>query len=112
MVEAAAELAGGPRLYLTHQTGERDVELVRAAYRVAGLQADVEPFVVYDMGRRLGPEAWTLIVCRAEGAYRWPSDGRGKGGDSRPAADRDRRSPAEERGSPRLGGCGPVAAAV
>ena len=52
MVEAAPQLAaGGPRLRLTHQTGERDVEMVRAAYRQAGLQADVEPFL-YDMGRR------------------------------------------------------------
>jgi UDP-N-acetylglucosamine--N-acetylmuramyl-(pentapeptide) pyrophosphoryl-undecaprenol N-acetylglucosamine transferase len=63
MVEAAAELAaGGPDLHLTHQTGERDVEMVRAAYRAAGLQAEVEPFL-YDMGRRLGQT--DLIVCRA-----------------------------------------------
>jgi UDP-N-acetylglucosamine--N-acetylmuramyl-(pentapeptide) pyrophosphoryl-undecaprenol N-acetylglucosamine transferase len=63
MVEAAAELAAGqPRLRLTHQTGERDVEMVRGAYRAAGLQADVEPFL-YDMGRQLGRA--DLIVCRA-----------------------------------------------
>src|SRR4051812_14441249 len=63
MVEAAAELAaGGAGLRLTHQTGERDVEMVRAAYRNAGLQADVEPFL-YDMGRRIGQA--DLIVCRA-----------------------------------------------
>jgi UDP-N-acetylglucosamine--N-acetylmuramyl-(pentapeptide) pyrophosphoryl-undecaprenol N-acetylglucosamine transferase len=63
MVEAAARLAtGGVHLRLTHQTGERDVELVRAAYREAGLQADVEPFL-YDMGRQL--VAADLIVCRA-----------------------------------------------
>jgi UDP-N-acetylglucosamine--N-acetylmuramyl-(pentapeptide) pyrophosphoryl-undecaprenol N-acetylglucosamine transferase len=63
MVEAAAELAaGGAHLRLTHQTGERDVEMVRAAYRAAGLQADVEPFL-YDMGRQLGSA--DLIVCRA-----------------------------------------------
>ena len=36
--------------------------MVRAAYRQAGLQADVEPFL-YDMGRRLRPA--DLIVCRA-----------------------------------------------
>jgi UDP-N-acetylglucosamine--N-acetylmuramyl-(pentapeptide) pyrophosphoryl-undecaprenol N-acetylglucosamine transferase len=36
--------------------------MVRAAYRSAGLQADVEPFL-YDMGRRLGQA--DLIVCRA-----------------------------------------------
>ena len=63
MVEAAPQLAaGGNRIRLAHQTGERDVEMVRAAYRQAGLQAEVEPFF-YDMGRRL--HAADLIVCRA-----------------------------------------------
>jgi UDP-N-acetylglucosamine--N-acetylmuramyl-(pentapeptide) pyrophosphoryl-undecaprenol N-acetylglucosamine transferase len=63
MVEAAPRLAaGGSRLRLVHQTGERDLEMVRAAYRQAGLQADVEPFL-FDMGRQLG-EA-DVVVCRA-----------------------------------------------
>jgi UDP-N-acetylglucosamine--N-acetylmuramyl-(pentapeptide) pyrophosphoryl-undecaprenol N-acetylglucosamine transferase len=63
MVEAAPQLAaGGDRVRLAHQTGERDVEMVRAAYRQAGLQAEVEPFF-FDMGRRL--RAADLIVCRA-----------------------------------------------
>ena len=63
MVEAAPELAtGGSRFHLTHQTGERDVEMVRAAYRHAGLAADVEPFF-YDMGRQLGQA--DVVVCRA-----------------------------------------------
>jgi UDP-N-acetylglucosamine--N-acetylmuramyl-(pentapeptide) pyrophosphoryl-undecaprenol N-acetylglucosamine transferase len=63
MVEAAAELAAqGANLQITHQTGDRDVEMVRAAYRQAGLAAEVEPFF-HDMGRRLG-EA-DLVVCRA-----------------------------------------------
>jgi UDP-N-acetylglucosamine--N-acetylmuramyl-(pentapeptide) pyrophosphoryl-undecaprenol N-acetylglucosamine transferase len=63
MVEAAAQLAAGPpHLHLTHQTGERDVEMVRAAYRAAGLQAGVEPFL-YDMGRQLGQA--DVVVCRA-----------------------------------------------
>jgi UDP-N-acetylglucosamine--N-acetylmuramyl-(pentapeptide) pyrophosphoryl-undecaprenol N-acetylglucosamine transferase len=63
MVEAAAELAaGGPALHLVHQTGERDVEMVRAGYRQAGIQAEVEPFL-HDMGRRIGRA--DLIVCRA-----------------------------------------------
>lgn len=63
MVEAAAGLAAGrPHLRLTHQTGERDVEMVRGAYRAAGLQAVVEPFL-YDMGRQLGQA--DLVVCRA-----------------------------------------------
>jgi UDP-N-acetylglucosamine--N-acetylmuramyl-(pentapeptide) pyrophosphoryl-undecaprenol N-acetylglucosamine transferase len=63
MVEAAPRLAAGrPPLRLTHQTGERDVEMVRTAYRQAGVQADVEPFL-YDMGRQLATA--DLIVCRA-----------------------------------------------
>jgi UDP-N-acetylglucosamine--N-acetylmuramyl-(pentapeptide) pyrophosphoryl-undecaprenol N-acetylglucosamine transferase len=63
MVEAAPRLAAvGNPLRLAHQTGERDVEMVRAAYRQAGLQAEVEPFF-FDMGRRL--RAADLIVCRA-----------------------------------------------
>jgi UDP-N-acetylglucosamine--N-acetylmuramyl-(pentapeptide) pyrophosphoryl-undecaprenol N-acetylglucosamine transferase len=63
MVEAAPELAtGSPRVRLAHQTGERDVEMVRAAYGAAGIQADVQPFF-YDMGRRV--RAADLIICRA-----------------------------------------------
>jgi UDP-N-acetylglucosamine--N-acetylmuramyl-(pentapeptide) pyrophosphoryl-undecaprenol N-acetylglucosamine transferase len=63
MVEAAAQLAAGnPPLRLTHQTGERDVEMVRAGYRRAGLRAEVEPFL-YDMGRQL--VAADVIVSRA-----------------------------------------------
>jgi len=63
MVEAAEELAArGPSLHLTHQTGERDVEMVRAGYRDAGLAADVAPFYD-DMARRIGRA--DLIVCRA-----------------------------------------------
>jgi UDP-N-acetylglucosamine--N-acetylmuramyl-(pentapeptide) pyrophosphoryl-undecaprenol N-acetylglucosamine transferase len=63
MVEAAPELAArGSRLRLVHQTGERDVEMVRTAYRHAGLLADVEPFL-YDMGRQLGQA--DVIVCRS-----------------------------------------------
>jgi UDP-N-acetylglucosamine--N-acetylmuramyl-(pentapeptide) pyrophosphoryl-undecaprenol N-acetylglucosamine transferase len=63
MVEAAPELAAGsPRLRLAHQTGERDVEMVRTAYAAAGIQADVQPFF-YDMGRRV--RAADVIICRA-----------------------------------------------
>jgi UDP-N-acetylglucosamine--N-acetylmuramyl-(pentapeptide) pyrophosphoryl-undecaprenol N-acetylglucosamine transferase len=63
MVEAATELAaGGSPLHLIHQTGERDVEMVRTAYRETGIQADVEPFL-YDMGTQL--RRADLIVCRA-----------------------------------------------
>jgi UDP-N-acetylglucosamine--N-acetylmuramyl-(pentapeptide) pyrophosphoryl-undecaprenol N-acetylglucosamine transferase len=63
MVEAAAELAAqGPHLRVTHQTGERDVAMVRAAYAQARLAADVEPFLD-DMGRQLGQA--DVVVCRA-----------------------------------------------
>ena len=63
MVEAASQLAAGDQaLRLVHQTGERDVEMVRTAYREAGLQADVEPFL-FDMGRQLGQA--DVVVCRA-----------------------------------------------
>ena len=62
MVEAAAELARVPTLRLTHQTGERDVDVVRAAYDKAGLAADVRSFID-DMGRQVARA--DLIVCRA-----------------------------------------------
>ena len=63
MVDAAVQLAAsGSHFRLVHQTGERDVEMVRTAYRQAGLQAEVEPFL-YDMGRQLGTA--DVIVCRA-----------------------------------------------
>jgi UDP-N-acetylglucosamine--N-acetylmuramyl-(pentapeptide) pyrophosphoryl-undecaprenol N-acetylglucosamine transferase len=63
MAEAAAELAAAPwPLRLTHQTGERDLEMIRDAYRHAGLEADVQPFL-YDMGRRIADA--DLIVCRS-----------------------------------------------
>ena len=38
------------------------MEMVRTAYREAGLPADVEPFL-YDMGRQLGQA--DVVVCRA-----------------------------------------------
>ena len=63
MTEAAPLLAAARNGFsLVHQTGERDVELVRTAYQRAGLRAEVEPFL-YDMGRRL--QAADLVVCRA-----------------------------------------------
>jgi UDP-N-acetylglucosamine--N-acetylmuramyl-(pentapeptide) pyrophosphoryl-undecaprenol N-acetylglucosamine transferase len=63
MVEAASRLAtADPHLRLTHQTGERDVEMVRSGYRAAALDAVVEPFL-YDMGRRLSDA--DVVVCRA-----------------------------------------------
>jgi UDP-N-acetylglucosamine--N-acetylmuramyl-(pentapeptide) pyrophosphoryl-undecaprenol N-acetylglucosamine transferase len=41
-----AELkSAGEALHLIHQTGEKEVEEVRSAYRAAGLEADVRPFL-------------------------------------------------------------------
>jgi UDP-N-acetylglucosamine--N-acetylmuramyl-(pentapeptide) pyrophosphoryl-undecaprenol N-acetylglucosamine transferase len=63
MAEAATELAGRtPPLQVTHQTGERDLSMVRAAYAQAGLTAEVAPFFD-DMGKRLAVA--DLVVCRA-----------------------------------------------
>ncbi len=63
MVDAVRHLsAGGVRLAVTHQTGEKDVEFVRAAYLQAGLPARVEPFL-FDMHSEM--TAADVIVCRA-----------------------------------------------
>ena len=63
MVEAAAQLAAHPGgMAITHQTGERDLELVRDGYRRAGLEARVEPFL-FAMDREI--KAADLVVCRA-----------------------------------------------
>jgi len=62
MVEAAPRLAAAGGVDVTHQTGERDVELVRAGYRAAGLAARVEPFL-YAMDREM--KQADVIVCRA-----------------------------------------------
>jgi UDP-N-acetylglucosamine--N-acetylmuramyl-(pentapeptide) pyrophosphoryl-undecaprenol N-acetylglucosamine transferase len=63
MVEAAPGLAAGaPRVAITHQTGERDLAMVREGYRRAGLEARVEPFL-YAMDREMRRAA--VVVCRA-----------------------------------------------
>ena len=62
MVEAAPRLAAEPRVAITHQTGERDLEMVRDRYRRAGLEARVEPFL-FAMDREM--KAADLVVCRA-----------------------------------------------
>jgi UDP-N-acetylglucosamine--N-acetylmuramyl-(pentapeptide) pyrophosphoryl-undecaprenol N-acetylglucosamine transferase len=62
-LEAAPELArAGARLAITHQTGERDLEMVREGYMSAGLAARVEPFL-YEMDREM--KAAHVIVSRA-----------------------------------------------
>ena len=63
MVEAATRLAAtGVELAITHQTGERDLGLVRGAYERAGLTARVEAFIFEIDGEM---RAADLVVCRA-----------------------------------------------
>jgi len=63
MVEAAPRLATHDgRMAITHQTGEHDLELVRDAYRRAGLDARVEPFL---FSMDLEVRNADLVVCRA-----------------------------------------------
>jgi UDP-N-acetylglucosamine--N-acetylmuramyl-(pentapeptide) pyrophosphoryl-undecaprenol N-acetylglucosamine transferase len=62
-VEAASELARAtPALTVTHQTGARDVEMVREGFRRAGLSARVEPFI-QDMAEEMS--AANVVVARA-----------------------------------------------
>jgi UDP-N-acetylglucosamine--N-acetylmuramyl-(pentapeptide) pyrophosphoryl-undecaprenol N-acetylglucosamine transferase len=63
MVEAAARLAAsGIRLAITHQTGERDLDLVRSAYQRAGLAARVEAFIFEIDGEM---KAADVVIARA-----------------------------------------------
>jgi UDP-N-acetylglucosamine--N-acetylmuramyl-(pentapeptide) pyrophosphoryl-undecaprenol N-acetylglucosamine transferase len=63
MVEAAPRLAAsGTRLAVTHQTGERDLDLVRTAYERAGLEARVEAFI-FQIDREM--KAADVVVSRA-----------------------------------------------
>ena len=63
MVEAASRLAAtGVRLAITHQTGERDLDLVRTAYQRAALPARVEAFIFEIDGEM---KAADLVICRA-----------------------------------------------
>jgi len=63
MVEAASRLAAsGIRLAITHQTGERDLDLVRTAYQRAGLEARVEAFIFEIDGEM---KAADVVIARA-----------------------------------------------
>jgi UDP-N-acetylglucosamine--N-acetylmuramyl-(pentapeptide) pyrophosphoryl-undecaprenol N-acetylglucosamine transferase len=63
MVEAAARLGdAATRLAITHQTGERDLEMVRDGYGRAGIAARVEPFL-YTMASEM--KRADLVICRA-----------------------------------------------
>jgi UDP-N-acetylglucosamine--N-acetylmuramyl-(pentapeptide) pyrophosphoryl-undecaprenol N-acetylglucosamine transferase len=62
MVEAAPRLAAsGRRVAITHQTGERDLDLVRSAYQRAGMAARVEAFI-YEIDREM--KAADVVICR------------------------------------------------
>ena len=96
MVEAAPRLAAAaPRVAITHQTGERDLEMVRDGYRRAGLEARVEPFL-FAMDREM--KAADVVVCRAGATTLAELTAAGRAVDPRAAADGHRRSPAQERG--------------
>ena len=63
MAASAGELAARvPGVQVTHQTGPRDVEMVRDAYQKAGVDARVEPFL-FEMHREM--HAADVVVCRA-----------------------------------------------
>lgn len=63
MIAAVPILASAPaRLALTHQTGQRDLARVRAAYSAAGCDATVEPFLD-DMPAHMA--AADVVVARA-----------------------------------------------
>jgi UDP-N-acetylglucosamine--N-acetylmuramyl-(pentapeptide) pyrophosphoryl-undecaprenol N-acetylglucosamine transferase len=63
MVEAASELARAtPAPIVTHQTGERDLAMVRSAFERAGLAGRVEPFLP-DIDEEMS--AASLVVARA-----------------------------------------------
>lgn len=63
MVAAAGDIVRSERpVRLTHQTGERDLDIVREGYRAAGQPARVAAFIE-EMDREMA--AAHLIVCRA-----------------------------------------------
>jgi UDP-N-acetylglucosamine--N-acetylmuramyl-(pentapeptide) pyrophosphoryl-undecaprenol N-acetylglucosamine transferase len=50
------------RLAITHQTGESDLEMVKAGYAEAGFEADVRPFI-NEMAKAF--ERSDVLICRA-----------------------------------------------
>lgn len=59
---ALQQMPAAQRPRITHQTGAAHIDAVRAAYREAGVEAELLPFID-DMAARLA--ACDLIVCRA-----------------------------------------------
>ncbi len=63
LAEAAPLLAAlGPTLRVVHQTGDKDRDMVAAAYAAAGVDADVRAFIEDMPPAYLGAD---LVVCRA-----------------------------------------------
>jgi len=62
MKDAASDLAMAPGLQVLHQTGEKDVEEVKAGYRSAGVKATVLPYI-HDMAGAYA--AADLVVSRS-----------------------------------------------
>ncbi len=63
MIEALPILKGFPgKLIIVHQTGEKDCVEITAAYRTAGVEAEVTPFIG-DMAAEYARA--DLIICRA-----------------------------------------------
>lgn len=63
MVEGAPRLAAADvPLLITHQTGDRDLKMVREGYARARLDARIEPFL-FEMAREM--QEAHLVVCRA-----------------------------------------------
>ncbi len=63
MIEALSKLTDQrARISITHQTGEKDLEMVRKAYQDAGWNADVRPFIekIVDEFARAD-----LVLCRS-----------------------------------------------
>ncbi len=59
---ALALLPGDLRPKVVHQTGKQHLEAVRQSYRLAGVQADIKPFID-EMARHYGNA--DLVICRA-----------------------------------------------
>ena len=60
--KALAQLPGGSRPVVTHQSGPKQIEQLRANYRAAGVQAELTPFIVNTAQAMAEAD---LVICRA-----------------------------------------------
>lgn len=60
--QALARIPAGQRPLVTHQAGEKQIDALRAAYREAGVDGELLPFID-DMAARYA--AADLVICRA-----------------------------------------------